>query len=129
MNEKINSYKDLIVWQKSVALVTSIYALTKAFPQEEKFGIVSQHNRASVSIPSNIAEGWGRESAKNYLQFSRIFRGSLMETETLLEISKNLELIKNKDYSDIANQIQEVSKILQGLIKSIKLKIKSTQPV
>jgi four helix bundle protein len=129
VNEKINTYKDLIVWQKSVALVTSIYALTRTFPQEEKFGIVSQLNRASISIPSNIAEGWGRESAKNYLQFLRISRGSLMETETLLEISKNLGLIKNNDFSDITNQIQEVSKILQGLIKSIQLKIKSSQPV
>lgn len=129
MNEKINTYKDLIVWQKSVALVTSIYALTRTFPQEEKFGIVSQLNRASISIPSNIAEGWGRESAENYLQFLRISRGSLMETETLLEISKNLGLIKNNDFSDITNQIQEVSKILQGLIKSIQLKIKSSQPV
>lgn len=75
MNNKINSYKDLIVWQKSIALVTEIYKLTKAFPAEEKFGIVNQLNRAVVSIPANIAEGWGRESSKNYLQFLRISRG------------------------------------------------------
>lgn len=129
MNEKINTYKDLIAWQKSVALVTSIYALTKTFPADEKFGIVSQLNRASVSIPSNIAEGWGRESSKNYLQFLRVSRGSLMETETLLEISKNLGLINNSDFLTITNQIQEVSKILQGLIKSIQQKIKSIQTV
>lgn len=66
---KINSYRNLIVWQKSVALVTDIYTLTKSFPQEEKFGIVSQLNRASVSIPSNIAEGWGRESSKTICNF------------------------------------------------------------
>jgi four helix bundle protein len=129
VSEKLNSYKDLIVWQKSVALVTSIYGLTKTFPLEEKFGIVSQLNRASVSIPSNIAEGWGRESSKNYLQFLRISRGSLMETETLLEISKNLGLINSSDFSNISTQIQEVSKILQGLIKSVQQKIKLTQPV
>ncbi len=75
MNNKINSYKDLIVWQKSIALVTEIYKLTKTFPAEEKFGIVNQLNRAVVSIPANIAEGWGRESSKNYLQFLRISRG------------------------------------------------------
>jgi four helix bundle protein len=123
---KINSYRNLIVWQKSVALVTDIYTLTKSFPQEEKFGIVSQLNRASVSIPSNIAEGWGRESSKNYLQFLRISRGSLMETETLLEISKNLNYINDSEFKVISDNIEEVSKILQGLIKSIQQKIKIT---
>jgi four helix bundle protein len=123
---KINSYRNLIVWQKSVALVTDIYTLTKSFPQEEKFGIVSQLNRASVSIPSNIAEGWGRKSSKNYLQFLRISRGSLMETETLLEISKNLNYINDSEFKVISDNIEEVSKILQGLIKSIQQKIKIT---
>ena len=124
MDKKINSYKDLIVWQKAVALVTSIYALTKSFPQEEKFGIVSQLNRASVSIPSNIAEGWGRESSKNYLQFLKIARGSVMETETLLVISKNLNYIDDSKYEGISQEIEEVSRILQGLINSIQQKIK-----
>lgn len=126
---KINSYRNLIVWQKSVALVTDIYTLTKSFPQEEKFGIVSQLNRASVSIPSNIAEGWGIESSKNYLQFLRISRGSLMETETLLEISKNLNYINESEFKAISDNIEEVSKILQGLIKSIQQKIKITQTI
>ncbi|MCF8423954.1 MAG: four helix bundle protein [Bacteroidia bacterium] len=125
----MNSYRNLIVWQKSVALVTDIYTLTKSFPQEEKFGIVSQLNRASVSIPSNIAEGWGRESSKNYLQFLRISRGSLMETETLLEISKNLNYINDSEFKVISDNIEEVSKILQGLIKSIQQKIKITQTI
>ena len=129
MNSKINTYKDLIVWQKSVALVTTIYSLTKSFPQDEKFGIVSQINRASVSIPSNIAEGWGRESSKNYLQFLRISRGSLMETETLLEISKNLKFINDTEFTSVSNDIEEVSKILQGLIKSVQQKINLTQAV
>ena len=105
---KINSYRNLIVWQKSVALVTDIYTLTKSFPQEEKFGIVSQLNRASVSIPSNIAEGWGRESSKNYLQFLRISRGSLMETETLLEISKNLNYINDSEFKVISDNIMRL---------------------
>ena len=102
MNNKINSYKDLIVWQKSIALVTEIYKLTKTFPAEEKFGIVNQLNRAVVSIPANIAEGWGRESSKNYLQFLRISRGSLMETETLLVISKNLNYIDDENFRMIS---------------------------
>lgn len=124
MVEKINSYKDLIVWQKSIALVTSIYELSKTFPSEEKFGVVSQLNRAAVSIPSNIAEGWGRESSKNYLQFLKIARGSVMETETLLVISKNLNFINDTQFSSIINEVEEVSKILQGLINSIQQKIK-----
>lgn len=124
MDKKINSYKDLIVWQKAVASVTSVYALTKSFPQEEKFGIVNQLNRAAVSIPSNIAEGWGRESSKNYLQFLKIARGSLMETETLLVISKNLNYISDSQFSTITQEIEEVSKILQGLINSVQQKIK-----
>lgn len=127
MDKKVSTYKDLIVWQKSIALVTSVYSLTKPFPADEKFGIVSQINRAIVSVPTNIAEGWGRESTKNYVQFLRISRGSLMEVETLLLISKNLNYIKEQDYIEISKQMDEVGKILQGLIKSINQKILITK--
>lgn len=126
MENKINTYKDLIVWQKSVALVTSIYSITKDFPTEEKFGIVSQLNRSAVSIPSNIAEGYGRQSSKNYLQFLKIARGSAMETETLLIISKNLNYINDSDFEKTTNELEEVSKMLQGLINKINQKIKLT---
>ncbi len=129
MNNKINSYKDLIVWQKSIALVTEIYKLTKAFPAEEKFGIVNQLNRAVVSIPANIAEGWGRESSKNYLQFLRVSRGSLMETETLLVISKNLNYIDDENFRMISEKLDETGKILQGLIKGVQQKINLTESV
>ena len=124
MEGKSSTYKDLIVWQKSIALVTRIYSITQAFPGSEKFGIVSQLNRACVSIPTNIAEGWGRESSKNYLQFLRISRGSLMETETLLLISKNLNFIQEKEYKELLKDVEEVGKILQGLIKSVNQKVK-----
>ena len=129
MNNKINSYKDLIVWQKSIALVTEIYKLTKTFPAEEKFGIVNQLNRAVVSIPANIAEGWGRESSKNYLQFLRISRGSLMETETILVISKNLNYIDDENFRMISEKLDETGKILQGLIKGVQQKINLTESV
>lgn len=129
MNNKINSYKDLIVWQKSIALVTEIYKLTKTFPAEEKFGIVNQLNRAVVSIPANIAEGWGRESSKNYLQFLRVSRGSLMETETLLVISKNLNYIDDENFRMISEKLDETGKILQGLIKGVQQKINLTESV
>lgn len=123
MENRIKSYKDLIVWQKAIDLVTEIYSVSKTFPNEEKFGIVNQLNRAVVSIPANIAEGWGRESSKNYLQFLRISRGSLMEVETLILISKNLKYVDEEEFKLISNKIEEVGKILQGLIKSIQQKI------
>lgn len=121
MEAKIKSYKDLIVWQKSVELVTHIYKLTYSFPTEEKYGLVSQLQRAAISIPTNIAEGWGRESAKNYLQFLRISRGSLMEIETLLIISQNLGFITEEYYKTAQQKTNEVGKILNGLIKSLKI--------
>lgn len=124
MNSKISTYKKLIVWQKSVQLVADVYSLTKLFPIEERFGIVSQLNRAIISVPSNIAEGWGRALSKNYLQFLRISRGSLMEVETIILISKNLNYINEKDFEEITTKIDEVGKILQGLIKSVEQKTK-----
>lgn len=127
MENKIKSYKDLIVWQKAIELVTDVYILTATFPAEEKFGITSQLNRAVVSVPTNIAEGWGRESSKNYIQFLKISRGSLMEVETLLLISKNLKFITDDKYNLYCNKIEEIAKILQGLIKSIKQKILITE--
>ena len=124
--DKIKSYQDLIVWQKSVLLVTDIYALTKNFPQDERFGITSQLNRAAVSVPANIAEGWGREISKNYLQFLRTSRGSIMEVQTLLIISKNLNYISEEKFEVLRSKTEEVGKILQGLIKSINEKISLT---
>lgn len=123
MSERIKSYKDLIVWQKAILLVTEIYSITKTFPDSERFGLTNQLNRAVVSIPSNIAEGWGRESNKNHLQFLRISRGSLMEVETLILISKNLNYINDQTFKIISDTIEEVGKILQGLIRSIQQKI------
>ena len=122
MEIKSGTYKDLIVWQKSISLVTDVYTLTKKFPVDERYGLVTQLNRAVISVPSNIAEGWGRELSKNYLQFLRISRGSLMEVETMILISKNLNFITEKDYLEIQGKIEEVGKILQGLIKSIHQK-------
>ena len=121
----IKSYKDLIAWQKSIALVTDVYSLTKKFPIDERYGLVSQLNKAVISVPSNIAEGWGRELSKNYLQFLRIARGSLMEVETMVLISKNLNFISEKEFIETQNKIEEVGKILQGLIKSINQKIRN----
>jgi four helix bundle protein len=129
MEGKIRSYQDLIVWQKAVRLVTDIYSVSKKFPSDERFGIVSQLNRAAVSIPSNIAEGWGRETSKNYLQFLRTSRGSIMEVQTLLIISKNLNFISQMEFDSLSGKTEEVGKILHGLIKSIREKITITENV
>lgn len=121
---KVSTYKDLIAWQKAITLVTDVYKITKTFPETEKFGLTSQLNRAIVSVPTNIAEGWGRESSKNYLQFLRISRGSLMEVETLLLISSNLDYTDKETFNTLSDKAEEVGKILQGLIKSIQSRIK-----
>ena len=89
MNE-IKSYKDLLIWKKGITIVKLVYQLVKTFPQEEMYALSSQLKRASVSIPSNIAEGYGRNYTKDYSRFLQIARGSLYEMQTQIEISKNL---------------------------------------
>jgi four helix bundle protein len=116
----IKSYKELIVWQKSMTLVKELYEITQHFPSKEQFGLTSQMRRASVSIPSNIAEGWGRLSRKNYIQFLRISRGSLFELETQILITKELKYIK--DSEAIKGLIIEISKMLNSLIKKLEEK-------
>ena len=94
MSESVKSYRDLFIWQKGMAIVDEVYKITKTFPKEEIFGLTSQIKRSSVSIPCNIAEGWGRDSGQSYRHFLRIARGSLFELETQLEISKKTRLFK-----------------------------------
>lgn len=117
----MKSYRDLIVWNKSMFLVTSIYSILKKFPDEEKFGLVSQIKRSSVSVPSNIAEGYGRNSIKDYSRFLQIARGSLYEMQTQIEISKNLNFISEKEVNEIFNLTLEVEKMLNSLINKLKV--------
>ena len=119
---KINSYKELLVWQNAMELVILVYDLTKTFPDSEKFGLVNQMTRAAVSIPTNIAEGWGRASRKSYIQFLRISRGSIMELETLLELSNKLGFVEEGIMNSILDKIETTSKLLQGLIKKLEEK-------
>jgi four helix bundle protein len=92
----VKSYKDLGVWQKAVALVVETYQKTSRFPDSEKFGLTSQLRRAAASIPANIAEGWGRGSTREYVQFLLIARGSLMELETHLIVSQKLSYLSEE---------------------------------
>ena len=120
----MKTHKDLEVWKKSMDLVTKIYKLTRNFPKEELYGLSNQMRRAGVSIPSNIAEGAGRNSSKEFLQFLYYAKGSLSELETQLIISYNLEYISKEQKQDIDTVINNIFKMLSGLIQSLKEKEK-----
>ena len=115
----IRSYRDLIVWQKSVEMVVAVYKATKKFPSSEQFGITSQIQRSAVSVPANIAEGYGRNTRKEYAYFLRIAHGSLSELETLLTISQKLSYCTTQEYSTLEKCTSEVARMLYALRKSI----------
>jgi len=117
---KIRSYKDLIVWQRSMDLVESIYRITERLPANEQWGLVSQMRRAAVSVPSNIAEGYGRQSSGNYIQFLSISRGSLLELETQIELCIRLKYLSQIDSEKILTDMMEINKMLTSLIYKIK---------
>ena len=112
----IHSYKDLIVWQKSSDLVFLIYKLTSFFQKEETYGLVSQMKRSSISIPSNIAEGRGRGTKKDYLQFLRISKGSCAELETQIFLAEKLYPNVKLDYNSIKHLINEIQLMLSAMI-------------
>jgi|SRR5690606_15530678 len=115
----MKSYRDLIVWQKSMEMVTLVYKLLQNFPESEKFGLISQLKRSSISIPSNIAEGYGRNYTKDYSRFLQIARGSLFEMQTQMQIAINLKFITKEDLESIENLSIEIEKMLNALIKRI----------
>lgn len=116
------SYRDLIVWQRSVELVMEIYNVTEKFPKEEIFGITSQMRRAAVSIPSNIAEGRTRGTKADYLNFLRTANASGAELETQVEISKRLPKTKALDYSKVDKLLDEVMRMLNAMIRNFNPK-------
>ena len=119
MSGKIRTYKDLIVWQKAVELVVAVYEVTGAFPDSEKFGLVNQLRRAAVSVPSNIAEGYGRGSTNDYLRFLKIAAGSCNEIETQIEIAHRLEYMTIVHYKTLCENIKEINKMLATVIRKI----------
>lgn len=116
----MHNYKELKLWQKAIELTTSVYKLTSTFPKEEKFGLTSQIQRAVVSIPSNIAEGCGRNSDKEFSQFLAIALGSSFELETQLLIAENLGFTATTSLSLVFNQLSEVQKMIVGLKKNVQ---------
>jgi len=115
-----NNYKNLDVWKESRKLVSIIYLLTKKFPNEEKFGLTSQIKRASISIPSNIAEGLGRNSKKETRQFCFIAKGSLYEVETQLYLALDLGFIEENEIEQVLIQLITVRKLIIGFIKYLE---------
>ncbi|OGH59489.1 MAG: four helix bundle protein [Candidatus Magasanikbacteria bacterium RIFCSPHIGHO2_01_FULL_33_34] len=108
----MNTYRELIVWQKSIELVIEIYKLTNLFPTEEKFGLISQMKRCSISIPSNIAEGYARKNKKENAHFINISFGSATELETQIIISKKLNFINNNQWEKVDQLLLEVLRML-----------------
>lgn len=116
----MKTFRDIFIWQKSMSLVTKIYTYTNHFPKEEVFGLTSQIRRCSVSIPSNVAEGFGRESNKEYLRFLNISLGSLFELQTQLEIAKNVQYLDEVKFNEIYEDTREIERMLVSFINKIK---------
>ena len=119
---KVKYYRDLQVWQKGIELVKEIYLLTKQFPKEEIYGLSSQIRRASVSIPSNIAEGQARKNTDEFRQFLYIALGSLAEVDTQLELPIQLSYLSQNDIHKTANLVLELRKMLYSLINKLPKK-------
>ncbi|HUT22635.1 MAG TPA: four helix bundle protein [Candidatus Bipolaricaulota bacterium] len=115
----INSYKDLIVWQKAMDLVVAVYKLTDKFPREEAYGLTSQMRRSSISIPSNIAEGRRRGTRREYRHFLIVAYSSGAELETQLEIAKRLNFSEDIVYNVAADLLEEIMKILNSMTSSL----------
>lgn len=118
----MNYFKELKVWQKAIELVTNTYMITQKFPKEEIYGLTSQIRRSAVSIPSNIAEGCGRRTDKDFSNFLGISLGSSFEFETQLIICRNLNFISKEDFIPLESEIQHIQNMLIKLISSIEAK-------
>ena len=117
----MKGHRDLLVWQESIGLVKDIYAVTSQFPDEEKFGLMSQMRRTAVTIPSNIAEGAARGSQREFAQFLVIAHGSLSELETQLIIAKELNYLS--ETAAIEEKMQSIFRLLGGLLNNVRKKI------
>ena len=118
--KNMQTYRNLIVWQKAMSMVLLVYGETKGFPKEETFGLTSQIQRSVVSIPSNIAEGYGRNSTGDYIRFLQIASGSLYEFQTQLEISSQLGYLSEEKYVEINSLSIEIEKMLSSLLSKVK---------
>lgn len=122
---EIKTFRDLTAWQRAMALCRMVYQATARMPESERFGLTSQMRRAAVSIPSNIAEGYARQSLVEHLRFLRIARASLAELSTQFEIAVSLSMLSaNNELTDTLN---ETDRVLQGLIRSLEKKLREAE--
>jgi four helix bundle protein len=121
-SEMLNNFKELNVWQKSYRLCLEIYRITATFPKEEKYGLTSQIRRSVVSIPSNIAEGYGRKTTLDYIRMLYISYGSVCELETQILLAGDLDLIEKGEMGTLKKDIAEIERMLKALIKSLENK-------
>ncbi len=122
---EIRGYKDLIAWQKGMDLIEEVYRISAGFPSHERFGLTSQIRRAVVSVPSNIAEGYGRPGKADYIRFLDIARGSANEVETQLMVAERLRFVAAEQVKRAMDLVNEVQRVLKGLVDSIEKKRKS----
>jgi len=116
---EIKDFKDLIIWQKGMIIAEKCYQLTKSFPKDELYGMVQQVRRSSVSIPANIAEGYGRRSKKDYARFLNISQGSINELQTDLILCQRVKICEKKDIESIIYLLQEETRMIISLIKKL----------
>ncbi|HUL03994.1 MAG TPA: four helix bundle protein [Gemmatimonadales bacterium] len=116
----VRRYRDLVVWQQAMALVVDMYRLSERFPREEKYGLVQQLRRAAVSVPSNIAEGHGRDHLGDYLRHLSIANGSLMELETQVQIAATLRYVQKDAAARVLERAARIGKLLSGLTRALK---------
>ena len=119
---EIRTFRDLVAWQKSMELARLIYRGTKLMPDSERFGLTNQMRRAAVSVPSNIAEGYARQSTDDYIRFLRVSRGSLAELSTQYELATSMKMVE-ADFPTL-DLLAEVDRVLQGLLRSLEEKVR-----
>ena len=120
---EIKSYRDIVAWQKSMRLAREIYRVSAKWPKEELFGLISQVRRCAVSVPSNIAEGYGRRSPREFFRFLNIAYGSLMELETQVILAGELGFVSDKLRNEVLSIARETGMVLNGLIAVVRSKI------
>lgn len=129
VSDMLKNYKELNVWQKSYRLCLEIYKASQGFPKEEIYGLTSQMRRAAVSVPSNIAEGYGRKTTPDYVRASYISYGSTCELETQVMLSGDLGYVNNETIVELQKDIGEVERMLKALIKSLENELSTPRPL
>ena len=124
LRPQISSWKDLEVWQLAHSAVLRTYEITQRFPRDERYRLIDQLCRAAASVPANIAEGKGRSSLKEYLQFLSIARGSVEEVKYFLLLARDLQYLPDHDYDDVNEKYERVGKMLNGLMTSLRRHLK-----